>query len=452
MRISAGKSLLVVIIVLLLPIAALAVLLFRPISLPYFTGYLQGLASQQYYADQILFERARVKWAPEIGALEIYLTNVAAIDFDGDRIGRIPEVVVGVSAFPALLGDLRVRYINLRKAHISIQRTAGGAIKFDLGPTDEGVSGKLLENLLVDLATAKAAADSPRYFPSVSFERASFNISDELTGMRLRVPKTNIVLNPETEGVVGHVDMEMHSGGERLFARADLLFKTSNQTVKMRVTFDRLRPALLAEVLPQIGFLSPVEVPISGTIDVNLSKVLDILQMSFDLAGHSGSLEIGQYLGRNMTVSEVQVRGQIQTAPLRVVIDDAQVSLGRGEIAAKGAVAQQDGTLDIQAEMRVADLTLTDLMPRIFAQLESSVFAKVEQDFSASPEVTELAFAGNYDIASLQVSGLAELAFFGEQGAGQDSSAQIGTETRRNWQVDVGGTLGSLNMVVLPGP
>ena len=394
----AKKVLLAVVGLLTLGILTLVgITAYTPLPLPFIDSYLRGLLDQNYYSYGIEFEDARAQWHLIDGIVELQLSNVQARDLGGEVIASVPQIDIGLDLAAVMQGNIKLSYLRIKRARIGLYRTVGGAVKFDIGGRSDGAAGKILENLLIDIASAPALTEGKvPDFPTISVIDTEFEIGDEASGADLWIPKAQVHLKSTADGVRGDYVLEVATGGERLRLSAVSLFSTADQRTDLVVELDGVRPAIVGEILPNLGFFTPIEVPFSGSIKVELDKFLTISHMTFDLVGEKGSLEIADYGGVNLAVKSARAVGKVGEALSYVELTDLRFILKEGEIAVQGLVFKDGPTYSFGLDLAISGNNPVGLFPRWFAQVETAPSWK-EGGEPAGKQAAEIAFDGRYD-------------------------------------------------------
>ena len=429
-------------------IAAIAI---HPLPLPFMSHYLQDLLEHHYHAYDVEFDEARLRWRPFNDSLDIQFESVRAMEFDGEIIATIPKVVLGVALAPILRGDLEILNVSVQGAKIQLFRTAGGAVKFDIGSKDDGSSGKILEYILTDIAAAPVTLGELLSFPSVSVLDADLTFRDENSGTFLRIPDADVRLQPDPKGVRSTYDLQVAAGGDRLRFSAESLFKTSDQSIDLNVVLDRIRPSVLAEILPRLGYLAPFEIPLSGNIRIQLDKFFAVSSASFDVAGEAGSLEIAEYSGLNLYLDGMRAKGRATDGVSHLDLTKLQLDLGRATVTLTGLLTRSDQTLAVTMEFVVVDTSLISLMPRWFAQLENALDRRGTAG-AEQPDVTLLSFDGRYHLGERVVQGKGLVSYrdkvASEEAVGAKSEMSPTAAREPSTQFMVSGSIDAPNFVI----
>jgi len=440
----------------LMALSAVALLLvaitLKPLPLPFLSFYLQRILDQRYHAYEVEFDEARLRWLLLEDSLHVQLQGVRAVDFDGDVIAEVPEVLVGVAFTSLLGGDLILQEVSVRDARLGFYRTSGGAVKFDVGIGKEGAAGEILQNLLIDIAVADAAVGADAVFPKVSLLAADITLGDEVSGAYLRVPAADILLAPDSQGVRSTYDLEVETSGGRLRLSAESLYKTSDQRIDLTLELNRIRPAILAEILPRMGFLAPFEVPLSGPLSLELDKFFNVSSVNFDLVGGPGSLELADYSGLNLYLRGLSASGSATDGLNSLNLTELKLNFDGAKIVMSGLLSISDQTLAVTTRLVAVDTTLAALVPRWFSQLNNVLERSADRQ-AGDRKITELFFEGRYDIGRGELQGEGRISY-GDKDVAIDAPLATGTESQvslaPSTQFLVNGPIDAPNFVIVP--
>ena len=390
--------------VVLISIAMIGILTAAFYPMPFLKSSVQKLIDSRFTTYDIKFEEFSFRWYPMDNNFEVLFVEPRAIDPRGDLLASVSQIRVGVDALFLITGDIVAEYIVIQGPVINFFRTAGGAVKFDIGTGDQGASGVVLEDLLVGISTAPITTGEPTSFPRVVVDKARINLGDEVSGVRVRIPVANVEIHPDIQGVRSKYKIEIASGDNRLKFDADSLYKTADQRIELNLALDRVRIGMLAHLFPNISYLEPLEVPVSGDIKMELDKFLNIQTAEFDLYGESGSLELADYTGINLQISSIHTSGRALQGASHIQIDLMEVNLTDAKVSLSGDFINCGGAVNMVTDISLTETTLASLMPRWFAHLEYTLVEKKEA-LTVGDVGTTLAFIGRYDMPGRIIDG-----------------------------------------------
>lgn len=246
-------------VVILLIITSLVVISIRPIPLPFMSTYMKDKLDNHFHAFYVDFDKVYTRLRPFKGVIELHLQSVQALDYGDNVLALVPNVLVEVEVKSIFRDTVKLRELEIQNPKISLIRSVGGALKFDIGSSDDGSSGRILETILIYVATASVTqTHNQKSFSDLRIINSDLILGDEISGSFLHAPNANITLMANSEGVGCNYDFKVLARGENLHISGDCLYRTAVEKFDLVVNLDEVRPALLTEILPQFTYLTPL--------------------------------------------------------------------------------------------------------------------------------------------------------------------------------------------------
>jgi len=183
-----------------LPLVALlglmVISIFRPIPIPFASAWLARALENAQIHETVRYDRTLVSWSPGTNSIEVQLENVRVMDPRGDLLANVPGVRFGIDIGSLIKGESSGTFVRLVEAKVNIVKTAGGALKIDIGETDGGSAGAFLERILVDLAADPTNSTARKAGPSFSVSSGILNLESEITNSRFLFESVDLVMWP----------------------------------------------------------------------------------------------------------------------------------------------------------------------------------------------------------------------------------------------------------------
>jgi hypothetical protein len=278
-------------LVIALAAAFTARLAVGPISLSFLAPALtESIAERLYWAYEVSFEDIRLQWSDGHGRLGLELVSVGVADYSSEEIASVPRISLGLPLGRLIASDYRPEAITVEGAKIRWIRTAGGAIKFDIGAEEPGMSGKILEDFLIMIASAPDPSEEQEPLPEMRIVDAEIIIGDELDQSELTITDADILIGPHTNGVRSVFTLEIANGSAPTRVSAEGLYRTADQHISLEVDIAELTPAQFARgewaALTNLFFTEAV----TGTATFEMDKFFGIEAATFDLRSASSRL------------------------------------------------------------------------------------------------------------------------------------------------------------------
>ena len=390
---------------LLISITVLITMTIRPIPLPFLSSYIENQLNSRLHAYYIDFDDAQTRWRPIKGTIEVHLNSVRALDYGDNLLARIPKALAEISAKTIFNKHVTLQYLELHNPKISFIHTMGGALKFDIGNSNDGSSGKVLETILINMVTAPTTHTTKNEsFKDLRIVNSDLILGDEVTGSLLHAPNANITLTPNNKGIGCAYDFKIFARGEYLHISGDCLYKTASEELNLLVNLNKVRPALLTEISPQFSYLTPLEVRLSGEVRLELDNLLNVKQAEFDLTSGNGSLEVTDYFGKNLNINSLHIVGKALNNFSHIEFDNVMVQLDEAKAEANGLFLTDKDNLDFNINTSISGTLISSLLPRWFAYLETESMNCLSSTTSNIYQESSLNIDGTYNLMENQIN------------------------------------------------
>lgn len=402
MMVTVQKAVTIFISVAFLCVVALLITsIIKPIPLPFVNSLMKNGLANQFHAYYINFEAVKTRLRPTKGTLEFHYISAKALDYDDKILASAPIVLAEISLSSLFRERIEILSIKLDKPNISFVRTTGGAVKFDIGNTDNGSSGRVLETILTYITTSSTKKE-----PHIDLRiiDSYLTLSDEISGSLAHAPNANITLSSNAEGVQCDYDFNVFARGEYLHMSGDCLYDTASESLNILVNLDEVRPALLTEISPQFSYFKPLEVRLSGTVKLEFDKLLNVNKSEFNLTSKKGTLELTDYVGKNININALQIVGKALNNFSHTELDTIYVNLDNAKVEGSALFLTNKENLNFKFTTLLAGNSATNLLPQWFAYLETDDIDCISSSPSSGYSQSSLTIDGIYDFKSHQVN------------------------------------------------
>ncbi|MDH3608154.1 MAG: hypothetical protein OEQ24_02780 [Gammaproteobacteria bacterium] len=401
----------------------------RPIPLPFLSNYIKDQLGNRFHAYYVDFDNVQTRWRPTKGTLEVHLNSTRALDYGENVLASIPKVLAEVRTKSIFNEQLELQNLEFQNPRISFIRTTGGALKFDIGSSDDGSSGRVLETILIYMVTAPTTLTvTNELLTNLRIVNFDLTLSDETTGSLLHAPNANITLMPNNEGIGCAYDFKIFARGENLHISGDCLYKTASEEFNLLVNLDEVRPALLTEISPQFSYLTPLEVRLSGEVRLELDKLLTVKKAEFDLTSGNGSLEVTEYFGKNLDINAIHIAGKALNGFSHIELDNVIVQLDEAKAETSGLFLTDNGNLDFKLNTYISGTLISSLLPRWFAYLETENLDCLSSSPSNIYKQLSLAIDGIYNLKQNQINALGHISCLDQRLADNEINHSTNTD------------------------
>ena len=411
MYITVKKTVSVFLLVIVLFIITLFIVCsIRPISLPFVSHFMKNELDNRFHAYYIDFDQVKTRIRVSKGILEFHYHSTKALDYGDNVLASVPKVSIEIPIRSVFSKKVLIKNIELQNPKISFIRTTGGALKFDIGSTDDGSSGRILETILIYVATLPTNYKSGNdLLTTFRVNTSDLTLGDEITGSLLRVPNANISLNSSPEGVTCSYDFNLLARGEDLHVSGECLYKTNIEQLNLLVNLDEVRPALLTEISPQFSYLTPIEMRLSGRIKLEIDKLSNLNKAEFDLTSGKGTLELIDFYGKNLEVNALNVSGKILNNFSHIEIDELKLVLENAKANANARFSKNEQAIDIKLNAFLSGSEITDLLPRWIVYLDNENINCINTSIPNSHELSTFIINGMYHLQQKKINALGKI-------------------------------------------
>ena len=251
----------------------------------------ESLNEKLYYAYDVKFDDLELRWSDGHGNMGLALVGVRVADYSAQDIASVPEIVVGLSPAGIIGGDMKPKAITVVAPKIRWIKTAGGAVKFDVGADKPGESGKILEDFLITMASAPEPEEGEKkLLPEMRIIDAEIMIGNEVENSSLIVSDADILIAPHAKGVRSTFELAVETASKPVHISAEGLYRTEDQRIELVLNFTDLALDGLGALLPGPVPGAIMSEPVSGSIQLDMDKFFAVDAAEFDLSGKALSL------------------------------------------------------------------------------------------------------------------------------------------------------------------
>jgi len=353
----------------LLLLGALTSFALFQVPVPMSQQWVKDKLRDRHFHYDIEFDRTRIRWQPGANAVDLHFEDAVISEPYGDAVAAIPEVVLSVDDGVFLSDAPVLKSVTFSGPKIRVVKSLGGALRIDIGPSEDGLSGSLVMDLLTDIAAARSPPVAGGESPQLKLADARLFLADLATGVRMRLNAVNATVRSAPAGVVAQTDFMIDAAGEQIFAALDILFSTASQSFSLDGRFENVTPAVLSDRFPNIDFLKPLELPVDGTLSVRFDRVLNLEQADISFKGATGSLELADHSGRNLSVRALHGRLFVDDYGKVFRIEDFRLKMPDRALEGYLSGLSTRAGLKLVGELTLSNGAWSDVAPLWFAPL-----------------------------------------------------------------------------------
>ena len=264
-----------------------------PISLTFLSPLVERALDSADDAYTIRVEDTVLTWAGWQRAVDIRVNNVTIEGQDGSIEATMPELSLGLSLRALARGSVMPTSLDIFAPRVSVIRSHEGKVAFGLvaDSDEDGTSLNLTIERLVAQLLGPPNIDQPlSQLRRISVLGADLTFDDQILGVSWRAPQANIALQRSAIGLGVDADLALEINGQRSRITGELSYEQIGKTVSLAFRFRDLNPALIAGGAPRLALLSAVDLPVSGSLGVQMRADGRVDSFAFDLDSSRGRL------------------------------------------------------------------------------------------------------------------------------------------------------------------
>ncbi len=354
-------------LLLLLAVAALTWRLSQgPLRLDAVTPYLEEALSLPGGDLRVRLGHTLLYWESLGETMDLRVSDVRAVDGEGDEVAAVPELALTVAPAALLRGEIRLTSVEVINPYLQLVREADGSLRLGLWypagageepvPEAEGdrMEGTAILRAVVAGLTGEDGLGAASDLRAVRVAGARGRLIDNRLGADWTVPDASIELYRGESGSVGLAATLAVAlpGDQDTSMRLDLVgdYDPVVQMVDLGVTFAGLRPSAVAPVSSALAPLAALDLPLDGTATLTLAvtHTLELRSAGLSVSGGAGHIRLPEPLSTTYAVRSLAFAGSAAADLDQILIDNLRLDL-----------EPPDGTADPDAEGRPAVLSLS---------------------------------------------------------------------------------------------
>jgi len=343
-----------------------------PLKLSFLTPYIEGALRSPDGSMAVKLDTTVLVWSADTRTLEIRAEGVRALA--GDHvIAAVPEMSVSLSGVALLHGVIAPRALRLLHPTLRLQRDASGNLQLGMGLQPSGgeagaasEAGAANSNAAIDEAFQALLTPPNSNSPAGLLERVEvvggdLSVDDRLLGVQWHAPRADLRFLRNLYGISMHSRIDLQLAGEAARVDVDGLYRMDDKTVEATLGYGGVRPALLAELVPQFKPLASLNLPTGGTVGLRWSVDRGVTDLTFDMVAGEGVLDLSGVAGVSWPVASIAVRGALTDGLTKATLEEARIDLGGPVVVLSGHAEDITGALKLDVSARADDMPVEQL-------------------------------------------------------------------------------------------
>ncbi len=343
---------------------ALLLLSSGPLSVGFATPYIErALASPE--SPNVIRVRDTVI-ALDTAEPSINLRAIGIRVFDRERVRLVataPSLDVRLSIRALLRGLLAPAVVEIEGPTLRVQRQPGGTISIGFTSEDGKSDVTAASTGLLGALLLPPDPSSPTgYLRKLGIVGATVRVDDRVNDARWTLRDARVSLRRDAQAIDGELTARLDVDGLVADLSANGSFDIDQRTTDVAVSFDGLQPAALAAVERHVRELQRAEMPIDGTLAMQIDSSGTIESVGFELIGGPGTVDLPEFYDEPLFVDALFVKGVAASHFDRLTIEEAFLDLGGVTGSARGILVRTaDNRLIVNAEAETAEVPISEI-------------------------------------------------------------------------------------------
>jgi len=330
-----------------------------PIALDFLKKDVEAALSAEDGAYQIRMEKLLLTWEGIVGGLGFVAITTRITDAEGDLLGDVPKVRMGLSFRALLYGTLAPTHIWVEQPTINLLRRLDGPLEAKAG--DAAAEGAAVAVLMAGLLGTSLEASPLDYLSEFRLIGAKVTIDDQVLETAWWLPRTDLHLYRDNEEISGDYAVEVEHRNERARFTGGIHYRNATEILRVGVDFHDIEPAMFAiEALP-FDHLSGLKLPVSGGLVLSLFPDGRLKEVALDISSKKGRIVIPGVYDDGLEIAFANLSGTIDGDLRHGMIKDFFVDLGGPTIKAALRESREGEKLLFNGDVEIFNMPVDDL-------------------------------------------------------------------------------------------
>lgn len=370
-------------------------LLWGPVSLGPLKGTLAGAIHDALPGINLDYDQAAVEWTRDQGRVNLVVLGARIADSRGQVVARAPKAAIDLAAAPFLHGEFVIKRITLVGVEFGLIRTREGRILLgnqrDVRNEDDVIA------RIRDVIDIRVRSSQSSSLESFAVRNAKLGFLDEVTGLNLKSPRTNLMLRSKGDAVGISLDSDVALSGHTARVLADVALPPAKGPILGKATITGLDLRGLGSNTRLFEGVKNLPVTVSASTGFRIDPGNRLGEANFDIVAR-GEIPVAAMKSKTLHLDSLRLVGRYDGTNGHLALTTAELNAREVRARLKGG---GDFFFDATGKLeRVhADLSGTDValdMPGVFAQAVGYQAVSLVADYLLAPR--------QFDVAKLTIA------------------------------------------------
>jgi hypothetical protein len=358
--------------------------LWGPVSLGPLKGPLAGAIHDALPGINLDYDQAALEWTRDQGRVNLVVLGTRISDSKGHVVASAPKAAIDLAAAPFLHGEFVIKRITLVGVEFGLIHTREGRILLgnqrDVRDADDVIA------RIRDVIDIRVRSSQSSSLESFAVRNARLGFVDEVTGLNLKSPRTNMVLRSKGEAVEISFDSDLALSGHTARVLADVALPPGKGPILGKATVTGLDLRGLGSNAKLFESVKNLPVTVNASAGFRVDPGNRLAEANFDVVAR-GEIPYAAMKSKALHLDSLRLVGRYdgQTGHLALTTAELQAREARARLKGGGDFFfDGSGKLErVHADLSGADVALD--MPGIFPQAVGYQSVALAADYLVAP-------------------------------------------------------------------
>ncbi|MBC7951701.1 MAG: AsmA-like C-terminal domain-containing protein [Rhodospirillaceae bacterium] len=332
-----------------------------PIALDFLTPYIEEALTAKDGGLSVRLDTTVLAMGKGSHMVEIRALNVRAYAGGGEQaIATVPEVALTLNGRALLNGVLAPNSVRLYRPRLHLVRDEQGNFQWGVGEPSQGSDDVVRR--LINALVGEPDPDQPgRHMQRAAIIDADLVVDDLKLHTTWHAPDTDIELRRVPQGLAASARMVLDLKGEQGSLNVTASYNKADDGIMAELWLAGIRPASFAHLGGPLTELKALDLPMAGVIRVKGSAVGTVSELSFDLAGGTGTVDLPAPVNVRRKVENVILRGSATDGLKRARLDELSLDFGGPRLTLSATADGLGGDTKLKLDALAQDIPFDEL-------------------------------------------------------------------------------------------
>ncbi|MEZ0225860.1 MAG: DUF3971 domain-containing protein [Alphaproteobacteria bacterium] len=314
-------------------------------------------------------DRAQLVWGGRLTPFEFEMLNVAIARADETPVFALERLRVQLSKRNLVFGRIVPRVVKLYGPELRVIRQEDGHFTLNVGQAGAGTgtaapeaapeteSREALVRGLLRQLEERSGLGILDGLHEIDISGAAVRYEDKVLNVSYLSMGSDVTIARGVAGIVSSAAISLDMGeSQKAVLRATVAYSWDAKKTTAAVVFSGITPALLAQQSAQLKDFADVNMPVEGSVNIDLDADFRPASARFALGAEAGTFNAFQLYDAPIAIRDFYVRGKFDAKGQQGEIEELKVDLGGPKVHASGKMTMEGGAYVASVAGSVTDM------------------------------------------------------------------------------------------------